>query len=82
MNNLPQGCCAAASRPASNPQFMDRKSDALPLNHRAAPTQTRKENVRKEKKIFLCATILVNKDVYIVIMIDKDSQVNDDSRMG
>jgi len=30
----------------------------------------------------LCATILVNKDVYIVIMIDKDSQVNDDSRMG
>ena len=36
MNNLP--CCAAASRPGlESATLIDRKSDALPLSHRATP---------------------------------------------
>ena len=41
MNNLPKVVAQQRRGRASNPRLLDRKSDALPLNHRAPLTSTR-----------------------------------------
>ena len=39
MNNLPKVVTQQRRGRASNPRLLDRKSDALPLSHRATPTR-------------------------------------------
>ena len=39
MNNLPKVVAQQRRGRASNPRLLDRKSDALPLSHRATPTE-------------------------------------------
>ena len=44
MNNLPKVVAQQRRSRASNPRLLDRKSDALPLSHRATP-KTAEQNL-------------------------------------
>ena len=78
MNNLPKVVTQQRRGRASNPRLLDRKSDALPLSHRAtlkikyfSPEGDTKAND------FLCSSILavlLTHNIYINVFINKQLQ--------
>ena len=53
MNNLPKVVAQQRRGRASNPRLLDRKSDDLPLSHRATPSVTFMYSVEMNKHIFI-----------------------------
>ena len=64
MNNLPKVVAQQRRGQASNPRLLDRKSDALPLSHRATPwvlSSTLTIAISLTKKMILVIILLCHK---------------------
>ena len=68
MNNLPKVVTQQRRGRASNPRLLDRKSDALPLSHRATPSRVacrvHPKNVQERRGKPVAREIRVLEDVH------------------
>ena len=58
MNNLPKVVAQQRRGRASNPRLLDRKSDALPLSHRATPNESRTGWLNKVRRVYLVVDVV------------------------
>ena len=65
MNNLPKVVAQQRRGRGSNPRLLDRKSDALPLSHRATTKPAMYDNTLKMPVLFTASTLQATQPAHL-----------------